>query len=68
LLLIFQLRFLFFWFFIFVLGYFVKVLFVFNSIIQSQFVMYFFFNLVLFFLVFFPWLFYKNSIGFQFHI
>jgi hypothetical protein len=68
LLLIFQLRFLFFWFFIFVLGYFVKVLFIFNSIIQSQFVMYFFFNLVLFFLVFFPWLFYKNSIGFQFHI
>jgi hypothetical protein len=68
LLLIFQLRFLFFWFFIFVLGYFVKVLFVFNSIIQSQFVMYFFFQFGSFFSSFFPWLFYKNSIGFQFHI
>jgi len=53
LLLIFQLRFLFFWFFIFVLGYFVKVLFVFNSIIQSQFVMYFFFQFGSFFSSFF---------------
>ena len=41
-------------FFIFVLGYFVKVLFVFNSTIQSQFVIYyFFFNLVLFLSSFF---------------
>jgi hypothetical protein len=49
----FQLRFLFFWFLIFVLSPFIKFLFVFNFIIQSQFVICFFSIWFLFFWLFF---------------
>jgi hypothetical protein len=61
-----QLQSLFFWFFIFVIGLFVKVLSVFNSIFQSQFVEYYFFqDLILLNFIFFLWLFVKVLLVFN---
>ena len=61
-----QLQSLFFWFFIFIIDLFVKVLSVFNFIFQSQFVVYYFFqDLILLNFIFFLWLFVKVLLVFN---
>jgi hypothetical protein len=52
----FQFQSLFFWFFIFILGSYMKFWFVFNFIFQSQYVIYYFFNLILILLIVFYFL------------